>query len=67
MPGYVQVIERIPKPGKNKTVLQRTIATLESLNRRGVVMESISNATERRVVVLLNIESMAALEKLYDN
>ena len=67
MPGYVQVIERIPKPGKNKTVLQRTIATLESLNRRGVVMESISNATERRVVGLLNIESMAALEKFYDN
>ena len=67
MPGYVQVIERIPKPGKNKTVLQRTVATLESLNRRGVVMESISNATERRVVGLLNVESMAALEKFYDN
>ena len=54
-------------PEKNKTVLQRTVATLESLNRRGVVMESISNATERRVVGLLNVESMAALETFYDN
>jgi hypothetical protein len=66
MPGYIQVIERIPKPGKNEIVLQRSVATLKSLNRRGAVMESVSDVTDRRVVGILPVESIADLEKLHD-
>jgi hypothetical protein len=66
MPGYVQVIERIPKPGKNEIVLQRSVGILKSLNRRGVVMESVSDATDRRVVGLLPFESIADLEAFHD-
>ena len=66
MPSYVQVIERIPKPGKNEIVLQRAVATLKSLNRRGAVMESVSDATDRRVVGILPVESIADLERFHD-
>ena len=66
MPGYVQVIERIPKPGKNEIVLERSVAILKSLNRRGTVMASVSDATDRRVIGLLPFESISDLETFHD-
>ena len=66
MPGYVQVIERIPKPGKNEIVLQRSVEILKSLNRRGTVMASVSDVTDRRVVGLLPFESISDLETFHD-
>ena len=66
MSGYVQVIERIPKPGKNEIVLERSVAILKSLNRRGTVMASVSDATDRRVIGLLGFESISDLETFHD-
>ena len=66
MSGYVQVIERIPKPGKNEIVLERSVAILKSLNRRGTVMASVSDAAERRVIGLLGFESISDLETFHD-
>ena len=66
MSGYVQVIERIPKPGKNEIVLDRSVAILKSLCRRGTVMASVSDATDRRVVGLLPFESISDLETFHD-
>ena len=66
MSGYVQVIERIPKPGKNEIVLERSVAILKSLNRRGTVMASVSDATDRRVIGLLPFESISDLETFHD-
>ena len=66
MPRYVQVIERIPKSGKNEIVLERSVATLKSLNRRGTVMASVSDATDRRVIGLLPFESISDLETFHD-
>ena len=66
MSGYVQVIERIPKPGKNEIVLERAVAILKSLNRRGTVMASVSDATDRRVIGLLGFESISDLETFHD-
>jgi len=66
MSGYVQVIERIPKPGKNEIVLERSVAILKSLDRRGTVMASVSDATDRCVVGLLPFESISDLETFHD-
>ena len=66
MPRYVQTIERIPKPGKNEIVLERSIGILKSLNRRGTVMASVSDVTDRRVVGLLPFESISDLETFHD-
>ena len=66
MPGYVQVIDRIPKPGKTEIVLQRAITTLKSLNRRGAVMESVSDAADRRVVGILPFDPITDLENFHD-
>ena len=66
MSGYVQVIERIPKPGKNEIVLERSVAILKSLNMRGTVMASVSDATDRRVIGLLGFESISDLETFHD-
>ena len=66
MPRYVQVIERIPKSGKNEIVLERSVATLKSLNRCGTVMASVSDATDRRVIGLLPFESISDLETFHD-
>ena len=66
MPSYVQTIERIPKPGKNEIVLEKSVGILKSLNRRGTVMASVSDATDRRVIGLLPFESISDLETFHD-
>ena len=66
MPSYVQTIERIPKPGKNEIVLGKSVGILKSLNRRGTVMASVSDATDRRVIGLLPFESISDLETFHD-
>ena len=66
MPSYVQTIERIPKPGKNEIVLQKSVGILKSLNRRGTVMASVSDSTDRRVIGLLPFESISDLETFHD-
>ena len=66
MPRYVQTIERIPKPGKNEIVLEKSVGILKSLNRRGTVMASVSDATDRRVIGLLPFESISDLETFHD-
>ena len=66
MPSYVQTIERIPKPGKNEIVLEKSVGILKSLNRRGTVMASVSAATDRRVIGLLPFESISDLETFHD-
>ena len=66
MPRYVQTIERIPKPGKNEIVLEKSIGILKSLNRRGTVMASVSDATDRRVIGLLTFESISDVETFHD-
>ena len=66
MPRYVQTIERIPKPGKNEIVLEKSVGILKSLNRRGTVMASVSDSTDRRVIGLLPFESISDLETFHD-
>ena len=66
MPSYVQTIERIPKPGKNEIVLEKSVGILKSLNRRGTVMASVSDSTDRRVIGLLPFESISDLETFHD-
>ena len=66
MPSYVQTIERIPKPGKNEIVLEKSVGILKSLSRRGTVMASVSDATDRRVIGLLPFESISDLETFHD-
>ena len=68
MPNYIQSIRRVPKPGKIDTVLQNTIDSFKSLNRRGSVSITVSNPVDVDLVVQTDIPigPMSDVEGFHD-